>query len=71
MFFCPKRGHICQIGQIGKGRETLLLGVYGSTMKNVTLTFGLNFFSWLSNMYRDSQKKLGEKPNVTFFRVAP
>ena len=23
MFFCPKRGHICQIDQIGKGRETL------------------------------------------------
>ena len=36
--------------------------VYGSTVKNVTLTFGLKFFSWLSNMYRDSQKKLGGKP---------
>ena len=29
-FFCPKRDHTCQIGQIGKGRETLLHGVYGS-----------------------------------------
>ena len=70
MFFCPKRGHICQIDQIGKGRETLLHGVYGSTVKNLTLTFGSKFFSWLPNMYWDSQKKLGEKPNVKFFRVA-
>ena len=27
MFFFPERDHICQIGQIGKGRDTLLHGV--------------------------------------------
>jgi len=61
MFFCPKRGHICQIDQIGKGRETLLHGVYVSTVKNLTLTFGSKIFSWLPNIYWDSQKKFGRK----------
>ena len=60
MFFCPKRGHICQIDQIGKGRETLLHSVYWSTVKNLTLTFGPKIF----HMYSDSQKNLGEKTNV-------
>ena len=59
--FLPQKGHICQIDQIGKGRETLLHGVYGSTVKNSTLTFGSKIFSWLPNMYWDSQKKIGRK----------
>ena len=54
---CPKRVHICQIGE---GRETLLHGVYRSTVKNLTLTFGPKIF----HMYSDSQKILGEKTNV-------
>ena len=45
MFFCPKRGHNCQIDQIRKRSETLLHGVYGSTVKNLTLTFGSKNFS--------------------------
>ena len=57
MFFCPERDHICQIG---KGREALLHGVYGSTVKNLTLTFGPKIF----HMFSDAQKILGEKPNV-------
>ena len=40
VFSAQKRNHICQIGQIGIGRETLLNGV-----KNLTLSFGPKFFS--------------------------
>ena len=58
MFFCPKGDHICQIGK-------------GSTVENLTLTFGPKIVSWLHHMYRDSQKNLGEKPNVKAFRVVP
>ena len=57
---CPKRVDICQICQIGEGRDTLLHGVCGSTVKNLTLTFGPKIF----HMYSDSQKILGEKTNV-------
>ena len=59
--FCLKRGYIRKIDQIRKGRETLLHGVYGSTVKNLTLTFGSKIFSWLPNIYWDSQKKFGRK----------
>ena len=52
---------MCEIDQIEKGRETLLHGVYGSTVKNLTLTFGSKIFSWLPNIYWDSQKKIGRK----------
>ena len=45
-------------------------GVYGSTVKNLTLTFGSKFFSWFPYKYWDSQKNLGEKPNLKSFRVA-
>ena len=45
-FCCPKRVHICQICQIGEGRETLLHSVYGSTVKNLTLTFGPKMLNW-------------------------
>ena len=42
---------------------------YGSTVKNLTLTFWPKFFSWLPYMCRNSQKNLGQNPNVKFFRV--
>ena len=67
-FFCPKRDHTCQIGQLGKERETLLHSVYGSTVKNLTLTFGCKIFSWLPNMYWDSQKKFGRKTQCYIFQ---
>ena len=52
-----------------KGRGTPVPTEYGSTVKNLTLTFWPKFFSWLPYMCRNSQKKLGQKPNVKFFRV--
>ena len=66
MIFCPERDHICHIGQIGKGRETLLHGVYGCTVKKLTLTFGPQIFSWLPNIYRDSQKNWEKNPMLIF-----
>ena len=67
MFFCPKRGHICQIDQIGKGRETLLHGVYGSTVKNLTLTFGSKIFFLTSQHILGLPKKIWEKnPMLNF-----
>ena len=44
---------------------------YGSTMKNITLTFCPKFFSWLLHMYIDFEKILGQNVNVKFFTVAP
>ena len=45
ILFCPKRDHNFQIGQMGKGRETLLQSMCGSTVKNLTLAFGSKIFS--------------------------
>ena len=76
MFFCPKRGNICQIDQIGKGRETLLDGVYGSTVKNLTLTFSypqplpLPAFSLEHLDYCEVEKELHVPGCGTFLRTA-
>ena len=71
MLFCPKGGHTCQIDQIGKGRENLLHGVYGSTVKNLTLTFWPQIFSWLQYMYRNSPRKFGRKTQCYIFQGRP
>merc|ERR1711902_185073 len=66
MFFCPKRSHICKIDQIGKGRETLLHGVYGSTVKNLTLTFGSKIFPDFPTCIGTPKKNWEKNPMLNF-----
>ena len=44
-----------------KVRGTLAPTEYGSTVKNLTLTFCPQIFSWLPFMYRNSPRKFGRK----------
>ena len=60
-----------KIKEFGKAPGILLPRVYGSTLKNLTLTFCPKCYSWLPQMYSDFQKVVGQKPIVIFFRVAP
>ena len=45
--------------------------MYGSTAKNLTLTFWPNFFYGFHTCIGTSPESLGEKANVKFFTVDP
>ena len=47
-----------------KVRGTLVPPTYGSTVKNLALTFWPKICFWLPYMYRNYPESLGEKPNV-------
>ena len=51
--------------------ETPIPTEYGYTVKNLTLTFCPNIFSWLLHMYIDPKKSLSQNLNVKFFTGAP
>ena len=38
--------------------------------EKLAIDFDDKIFSWLSHMYSEPQKKLGEKPNLKFFMMA-
>ena len=44
---------------------------YGSTVKNLTLTFWPKIFSWLPYMYRNSPRKFGRKTQCKIFQGRP
>ena len=77
IYFCHKPPiNICapknpKIKEIRKVCGSLVPIQYGYTVKNLTLTFCPNIFSWLLHMYIDSQKKFEPKFQCKIFTVAP